>query len=242
MYQKSEDSHHGGAALVELDGPLRELGLRAERVPPEVDETVAEIPDEGVRSGNVLHHEELEEADEEEDLELAVGGDGIRSEEGGDAVGVRGEGIAGRVDVARDVQAGAGDDVAEEGELADASMLDLDVPEAVEPGLAGLVEEAEGIEEAEGGLGAELGFEGGQGRGGLGHLGGGEGGRGGGEGGEDGELHHGWEEEGWWGGRESANLPEFVAEENEPHHTTHNHTTQRILIFAIFNFDISFVQ
>jgi hypothetical protein len=51
------------------------------------------------------------------------------------------------------VEAGAGGDLAEEGELADSSVLELDESEAVESLLIGVVEQAERIEEAEGWLG-----------------------------------------------------------------------------------------
>jgi hypothetical protein len=53
-------------------------------------------------------------------------------------------------------------------------VLELDVTDAVECLLVGAVEEAERIVETEGGLGAELGFEGVKRRGGLGRGGGGE--------------------------------------------------------------------
>ena len=70
---------------------------------------------------------------------------------------------------------GTGDDVAQEGKLGDASVLYLDVTEAVESLLVGAIEQAEGIEEAERGLGSELGLEGVEGRGSLGRGGGGKG-------------------------------------------------------------------
>jgi len=68
-----------------------------------------------------------------------------------------------------------GDDVAQEGKLGDASVFYLDVTEAVESLLVGAIEQAEGIEEAERGLGSELGLEGVEGRGSLGRGGGGKG-------------------------------------------------------------------
>ena len=70
---------------------------------------------------------------------------------------------------------GTGDDVAQEGKLGDASVLYLDVTEAVESLLVGAIEQAEGNEEAERGLGSELGLEGVEGRGSLGRGGGGKG-------------------------------------------------------------------
>ena len=71
-------------------------------------------------------------------------------------------------------------------------MLDLDVTEAVEALLVGILKKAEGIEEAKGGLGAELGLEGLEGGGGGTLLGGGEGGGAGNESGEGSKLEHGW--------------------------------------------------
>eukprot|EP00584_Thalassiosira_punctigera_P003093 CAMPEP_0172537436 /NCGR_PEP_ID=MMETSP1067-20121228/9028_1 /TAXON_ID=265564 ORGANISM="Thalassiosira punctigera, Strain Tpunct2005C2" /NCGR_SAMPLE_ID=MMETSP1067 /ASSEMBLY_ACC=CAM_ASM_000444 /LENGTH=122 /DNA_ID=CAMNT_0013322739 /DNA_START=87 /DNA_END=452 /DNA_ORIENTATION=+ len=81
---ESEDAHLRRASVVQLDGPLRHLGRLVEVVPSEVEEAVAEVSHELVLAGDVLHHEELQEADEEEDLQLAVGGDRVRAEEGGD--------------------------------------------------------------------------------------------------------------------------------------------------------------
>ncbi len=73
--------------------------------------------------------------------------------------------------------------------LADTAVLDLDVTEAVEALLVGILKKAEGVEEAKGGLGAELGLEGLEGGGGGTLLGGGEGGGAGNETREEGELH-----------------------------------------------------
>ncbi|KAL7533946.1 hypothetical protein ACHAWF_004671, partial [Thalassiosira exigua] len=140
---------------------------------------------------DVLHDRNLKEADEAEDLHEALGGDGVGAPDGGPAVGVGVEGVAGFVDVAAEVVSGTGPDVAQEGKLGDTAVLDLDVTEAVESLLVGLVEEAEGIEETDRGLDAELALEGVEGGGGLAGLGRGEGGGRGGEGGEDGKLHHG---------------------------------------------------
>ena len=95
------------------------------------------------------------------------------------------------IQLTRKVDPGAGDDLAEEGELADAPVLDLDVPEAVEALLVLPGQLAEVVEEAEGGLGAELVLEGhvGGDRGTGGLLGRGEGGGASDEGCNDSELH-----------------------------------------------------
>ena len=117
---EGEDAHHGGTALVELDGALVELGLLVEGVPAEVDSTVAEVADEvtGLGAvGGVLHDEGLEEANEGDHLEQALLGDGIGAEEGGDSVGVGVKGMGGVIDVAGQVDASAGGDLAKEGLL-----------------------------------------------------------------------------------------------------------------------------
>jgi hypothetical protein len=44
---KGKDSHLGGAALVELDGTLGELGLGIEGVPSVVDGSVTEVTNKG---------------------------------------------------------------------------------------------------------------------------------------------------------------------------------------------------
>jgi len=144
----------------------------------------------GAAPWGVLHHTELEGANEENNLGKARSGDGIRAIDGGPAVGEGVERVSRVVDVAREVDTGAGDDVSQEGELGNASVLDLDVTEAVESLLVGAIKQAEGVEEAERGLGSELGLEGVEGRGGLGRGGGGKGSGRSHKGGE-GELHHG---------------------------------------------------
>ena len=190
---QAEDAEHGGTAVVELDRALGELGLLIKVIPAEVDVSVAEVADVLVSgSRNIAHEADLQPADEGDDLALALEGDGVGADEGGDAVGVGVEGVSRVVDVSGKVESGAGHDLAQEGELGDASVLDLDVTEAVEALLGDVAgEHAEGIEESERGLDAELVLEGADGRGGLGHWGGGESGGGADEGGDDGRLHVG---------------------------------------------------
>jgi hypothetical protein len=117
---EAEDAHHGGTAVVELDGALGELGLLIKGVPAEVKGAVAEVTGEftGLGTvGGVLHDEELEEANKGDDLEETGLGDGVGAKDGGDAVGEGVEGVTAEVDVARKVDAVAGDDLAEEGLL-----------------------------------------------------------------------------------------------------------------------------
>jgi hypothetical protein len=191
MDHKSKDSHHGGTAVVELDGTLGELGLLIKVIPAEVDVSVAEVTDVLVSgSRNVAHEGALQDTDEGDDLDKSRGGDGVGAEEGGDTVGEGVEGVTRVVDISGEVDSGAGHNLAQEGELGDTSVLDLDVTEAIESLLGNIAgEHAEGIEESERGLGAELVLEGADGRGGLCHGGGGKSGGGADEGGDDGRLH-----------------------------------------------------
>ena len=94
---KAKDAHHGGTALVELNGTLLELLLLGEGVPAEVDAEghVAEVTGEFSGASNVAHDEKLEPADEEDDLEEALAGDGVGAVKGGEAIGDVGELTAG---------------------------------------------------------------------------------------------------------------------------------------------------
>ena len=196
MHHEAKDAHHGGTAVVELNGTLALLGLIAELVPAEVEGAVAEISGELGSAGDVLHDEELEETNKEDELTETGSGDGVGADEGGEAIGVGVEGVAGEVDVSREMEAGAGGDLANEGKHRNAAVLYLDVTKAIEAGLVGVVEKAEGIPvaivedvrgtddiiEARGGSRERCG--------GLAGLGRGKGGGGASEGGEDsGGLH-----------------------------------------------------
>merc|ERR1719203_296665 len=165
---QSKDAHHGGASVVELHAALEELGLLVEGIPAKVEGTIAEVTDEFVSgSFDVLHDAKLKGTDEGDELEEAGLGDGVRAIDGGPAIGEGIEGVAGVVNVTGKVDSTPGDDLPKEGKHADAAVLDLDVSEAVEPLLIGIVEEAERIEEAERRLDAELALESLKGGGGL---------------------------------------------------------------------------
>ena len=183
---KSKDSHHGGTSLVQLNGALGHLGLGIEGVPAKVERVVTEVTDE-LSSGDVLHHEQLKESDESNNLGNAGSGDGA---DGGETVGDISKGGAREVNVSRETDSGLLDKVSNDGKHGDTSVLDLDVTETVELVLVSVGNHAEGIVEAKRRLGSELILEGLQGGGGLGGLlGRGKGGGSGKEGGEDGELH-----------------------------------------------------
>ena len=148
---ESEDAHHSGTSVVQLNGTLLELGVLIEGVPAEVDVSVTEVTDEVTGRGavgRVLHDEKLQQTNEGEDLHAASCGDGIGSEDGGEAVGVGVEGMSGVVDISAEVDSGAGHDLAQEGELTDTAVLDLDESEAVEALLVGVIKESKRIEES----------------------------------------------------------------------------------------------
>ena len=189
---KAKNTHHSGTSLVKLNSTLVKLGILIEVVPAEVKGSVTEVTNEVILSGNILHDEKLKESNEENDLKESIGGDGVVSEESSESVGVGVEGISLGVDISGDVESGTGDDVSKEGKLGDTSVLDLNVTETVETGLAGLVKKSEGVEESKRSLGTELGLEGVQGGGGLGDGGRREGGGGGDGGGKDNRLHFGY--------------------------------------------------
>mmetsp|Transcript_12001 Transcript_12001/g.15642 ORF Transcript_12001/g.15642 Transcript_12001/m.15642 type:complete len:224 (+) Transcript_12001:106-777(+) len=192
MDHESKDTHHGGTAVVELNGTLGELGLLIKVIPSEVNVSVTEVTNVLVSSSrNITHEGALQPSDEGKDLDKSSSGDGVRSEEGGNTVGEGVEGVSGVVDGSRKVESSAGDNLSKEGKLSDTAVLDLDVSEAVESLLVSLIEESEGVEEANRGLDTELTLESVKSSGGLAGLDRGEGSGGGGKGGEDGKLHHG---------------------------------------------------
>jgi hypothetical protein len=139
--------------------------LTIEAVPSEVEEIVTEVTDE-FSSGNVLHDGKFQETNEEGDLEGTGNRDGERGipsvSEVRELSSVHGN-VSGKVD------SGGVDEVSDNSQHADTSVLDLDVSETVELFLVTISNKAKGIEESKRCLGTELVFESGQ-RGGLGGL------------------------------------------------------------------------
>ncbi|CAM9091393.1 unnamed protein product, partial [Ectocarpus sp. 6 AP-2014] len=166
VHHEGEDAHLCRAAVVELDRALRRLGLLRHGVPrgPERVAAVREVSGEGAL--HVLHHRQLKETDEREDLGEARRGDLRQS---GHTVRHVGERQVGRV---RQHAGEAGvllGQVAGDGEHSNAPVLHLHVAEALEPLLVSVGKEAERVPEPEGGLRADLGLERHlHGRGGLG--------------------------------------------------------------------------
>ena len=146
---KGEDSHLGGTAVVELDGTLLELLLLRELVPSEVDVSITEVTNE-LSSGDVLHDRDFKETNEADDLEDSSGLDLV---EGGKTRGDIGELGARVVDGSRKTNSGGGNDVSENSQLGDTSVLELNVTEAVEAILVSIGEHTKRIEESDRGLG-----------------------------------------------------------------------------------------
>ena len=129
-------------------------------------------------SPTVLHDERLEDADQQEDLCEAGAGDGVGPDDGGRPVGKGVEAVPVQVDAARQVEAGARREVADEGEHGDAPVLELHIAEPLELLPVAVRAEVERVVEAEGGLRADLLLERTEGGGGGGLLRRGEGGGG----------------------------------------------------------------
>mmetsp|Transcript_5098 Transcript_5098/g.12817 ORF Transcript_5098/g.12817 Transcript_5098/m.12817 type:complete len:204 (+) Transcript_5098:382-993(+) len=154
---EAEDAHLRGPAVIKLDRPLPQLRGIVELVPAEVQLAVPEVAHEfrlvvqpvGVPVHDLGHREEEEHLDQ--DLLPGVGRTQRRprSEARGD--------VRGKI---REAISGCGREVSDDGEHGDAAVLELDEAETIESILIGVLEHAEGIEQAEGGLGAEFGFEG----------------------------------------------------------------------------------
>ena len=144
----AEDAHHGGAAVVELGVALAKLagGLLVPVVPGSQADAVVSVELGGGPPG------ELDEAADEDDLGEA--GDG-NLEEAADALVDVGElEVVAGAEVAVEGSLVVVDEGSEHGHHGDAAVLALDGAVADEGLLIGDV--AEGIEEAEGGDGADL--------------------------------------------------------------------------------------
>ena len=115
------------------------LHRKRKACPSHVKHVLEFAPELGVPH-DVRHDADLEDGDEGRDLEEARGADGVRAVDGREAVGEGRERVAAPVDVPGEVEAGAGGDLAEEGELGDLAVLELDVAEAGEGLLVGPVE------------------------------------------------------------------------------------------------------
>ena len=154
VHHETQNAHHGGTAVVEFDGALLELLLGGEVVPRKlvaVLDAVAKVASElGLENTHVLghvriHDAKLHDADEGENLPKSAGGDGIRAEKGGEAVGVGVERMSLVVNGTRQMDTGTGNDVAQEGKLSDSAVLQLDVAKSLEAFLVGILKHVERI-------------------------------------------------------------------------------------------------
>ena len=191
MHHKSKNTHHGSTAIVELNSTLLQLGFVIQLTPVHTSiKAITEVTNVLVSSSlNVLHDEQLKETDEAEDLHSTPIRDRVGAKEGSQTIGVGGKRVAGIIDASREVGATTCSDLSKEGKLGDTAVLKLNVTETVETLLVGVIEQSQGIEEAERRLGTKLGLEGVEGGGGLAGLDRGEGGGGADEGSDDGGLH-----------------------------------------------------
>ena len=187
---KSKNSHHSGTSVVKLNSTLGKLGLLIEGVPSEVKSSVTEVTNELTLAGNILHDGKLQESNEGKDLK-STGNRNLKGaspslsdvREFGSIVG----------DVSGQTDTSTGGDLSKECQLADTSVLQLNVTKTVETLLVGIIKKTKGIEESKRGLGTKLVLEGGEGGGCLAGLGRGESGGAGDKGGNDGRLHVGCE-------------------------------------------------
>jgi len=147
---QSQNSHHSGAAVVKLNTSLEELFLLSERVPSEVDPSIAEVTDELVSSSlNVLHEEKLHQSNQGEDLGESLNRDGVGAEKGGKTVRVVFAHVSGKVNLVVPVETSTGVDISEETKHGNTSVLDLDVTKSVESLLVGIIKKAKGVVEAD---------------------------------------------------------------------------------------------
>lgn len=180
-----QHAHLSRTTLVQFDGTFVKLSLFVEGVPAEVKEIVAEVTNE-FSSSDVLHDGKLQESNEKEDLEGTRNGDVKRGIPAVSKVRELGSVIG---DLSRKVDTGSIDQVTNNTEHTDTSVLDFNVSEAVELLLVSIGNESKGIPESKRWLGSKLILEGLQGGGGCGLLGWSERSRGGDKGSKDSGLH-----------------------------------------------------
>jgi hypothetical protein len=189
VHHESENTHLGSTSVVQLDGTLLELGLGSEVVPAEVEGSITEVTFELSSSSDILHDEKLEDSNEKDHLSESSCGDGIRARDSGKAIWVVREGIAGKVNVSRQVESGTGDDLSKEGKHTNAAVLELNVTKAFELGLVTVSDKTERVVEAKRFLSTKFSLESTKGRNLVGLLRWSESSGRGDEGGKDSELH-----------------------------------------------------
>ena len=155
VHHKSEDSHLGGASLVELDGTLLQLCGLVKLVPSEINVIVAEVANE-FPSGDVLHYSQLKDSDETDDLSQTGARHGRK---GSPTVRDIRESVTRDVNVSRKANSVLLDKVSKNGKHGDTSVLEFDETKTVELSLVTISNKAKRIVESEWRLSAECTFE-----------------------------------------------------------------------------------
>lgn len=143
VHHEAQDSHLCGTSVVELNRTLLEFGLFIKAIPTKVNRTVAEVTNELTRNNGA--HDQFQKEDKGHNLGETTLGNRLQSTESVRNVGEFGSGV---VNVSGKTDSGVGDQVSGNGKHADTAVLDLNLAEAVESGLGGIVQHAEGIIES----------------------------------------------------------------------------------------------
>merc|ERR1719223_1553663 len=145
-------------------------------IPAEVNVSVTEVTNELVAGSlNITHDSTFKDSNEGNDLNKSSSGDGVRSDQSGNTVGVRVEGVTRVVNVSGKMDSGTGHNLSKERKLTDTSVLKLDVTKTVETFLVSTVQKSKRIPASKRGLSTKFFFEGLDGSGRLTNLSGGKG-------------------------------------------------------------------
>lgn len=156
VHHQTQDAHHGGTSVVQLNASLSELGFGAELVPSEINESIAEVTREFSITSDVLHDKELKNTNEKDDLSKSGLRNGVRARDGGKTVGVVRELITIQIDAPREVDSSSGGDLSKECKHGDTTVLQFNVSEAVELRLISVGNESQRIVESKRLLGSKL--------------------------------------------------------------------------------------
>lgn len=156
VHHESENSHHGGTAVVEFNGTLLELDLVVHASPAR-GEAIAEVTLEFGLSLEVLHDEKLQVANESNNLKQSVHRDVRQSSKASLDGSKAGSGV---VNISAQTDSGGSGDVSQHSQHSDTSVLQLNITETVESGLVLLVNQVQWVPESKRLLGSELTIEG----------------------------------------------------------------------------------
>merc|ERR1719253_35526 len=185
---KSKNSHHGSTAVVELNSTLLQFGLFIKLVPSEIKESIAEITREFTSSSDVLHDKQFKESDKSDNLVNSGSGDTV-STNGGPSIREGVEGVSVVVNASGKVESCTSNDVSEERQHRNTSVLKLNISKTIESVLVSASDQSERIVKTKRRLGTDSLFESTQGSTRCLLLGRGEGSSRSDKGCEDGRLH-----------------------------------------------------